>query len=193
MSIVFGTKLRQKVLGYFFTHPEQRFYVRELARLINEDPTNLGRELSKLEKEGILKFEEKGKEKYYSVNKDYPLYSDMKKMIVKTVGIEGSLKEILLKIGGIKYAFIFGSFAKKRESAASDVDLFLIGKFNEDKLIEKIDNFEKKFSRVINYHIYLEKDLQKKLKEKDSFLKNIFDGPKIMLIGTEDDLQRLGK
>ena len=53
MLLFLKTKLRKKLLAHAFTHPDRKFYVRELAELIKEDPGNLSRELRKLEEEGL--------------------------------------------------------------------------------------------------------------------------------------------
>ncbi len=37
MTVLFNTKLRQKLLAHFFTHPDEQLYVREIAGLILED------------------------------------------------------------------------------------------------------------------------------------------------------------
>jgi hypothetical protein len=45
------------------------------------------------------------------------------------------------------------------------------------------------FGRTINYLIYSSKEFTSKRRAKDSFLKNVLTGPKIMLIGHDDDLK----
>lgn len=53
MFPLLNSKLKRKLLTYSFTHPEESYYVRELASLIQEDPGNLSRELKRLEDEGL--------------------------------------------------------------------------------------------------------------------------------------------
>ena len=65
MTILFKTKLRKKLLSYFFTHSDENFYVREMASLIHEDAGNLSRELRLLEKEGLCVSSSRGKLKFY--------------------------------------------------------------------------------------------------------------------------------
>jgi len=43
MALLLNTKLRRKLLTYSFTHPDENYYVRELASLIDEDAGNLSR------------------------------------------------------------------------------------------------------------------------------------------------------
>lgn len=80
MSILLNPKLRHKLLAYSFTHSDASYYVRELALLINEDPGNLSRELRKLEREGIYQSVKKGNAKFYSLDKQYPLFNELKKI-----------------------------------------------------------------------------------------------------------------
>jgi predicted transcriptional regulator with HTH domain len=86
MSVLLGTKLRKKLLAYSFNNPDESYYVRELSGLIKEDPENLSRELRKLKEEGLYHSITKGKVKFYSLNKAYPLFKEIKKIVLNSVG-----------------------------------------------------------------------------------------------------------
>ena len=109
-------------------------------------------------------------------------------MVFKTEGIKGRLQQELAKLKGIKAAFIYGSFAKEKERAGSDIDLFLLGNINEDELIAKISSLEKEFRREINYTIYTQGEFKKEQKNKNSFILEVINEPKIFLIGGPGDL-----
>jgi DNA-binding transcriptional ArsR family regulator len=81
MSVILNTKLRRKLLIFSFTHPNENYYVRELSSLIDEDPGNLSRELRKLEEEGLFASFTRGRAKFYSLNKEYPLFKEIKKIV----------------------------------------------------------------------------------------------------------------
>jgi predicted nucleotidyltransferase len=182
------SRLRNKILLHFFTNIDDEMYLREMALRLKEDPGNLSKELSKLEKEGVFISQFRGKQKYFFLNKDYPLFSELKSIIFKTIGIRGSLQNIINKTSGIVSAFIYGSFATGKENASSDIDLCLIVKdsvFNENDFISKIDGLEKTISREINYIYYSEEEWEKQINENDSFIINIKMGPKIVLKGDE--------
>ena len=51
---LFNSRLRAKALGWMLLHPDERFFVRQLAELIGEDSANLSRELIRLDNMGIL-------------------------------------------------------------------------------------------------------------------------------------------
>lgn len=180
------SRLRNKILLHFFTNIDDEIYLREMALRLKEDPGNLSKELSRLEKEGIFISQFRGKQKYFFLNKAYPLFNELKSIIFKTIGIQGSLQNITNEISGIVSAFIYGSFANGKENASSDIDLCLIVKnsvFDEDDFILKIDSLEKFISREINYIYYSKEEWEKQIKENDSFITNIKTGPKIILKG----------
>lgn len=196
MMNILGLKksiLKRKFLTYFFTNPDSNLYLREIANIIDADPGNLSRELSKLEKEGIFKTIRRGNQKYFSLNKKHPIYEELKSIVFKTIGIKGSLREILEKFGNIKIAFIYGSFAKERENYLSDVDIAVIGNPNEDKLIKELDELESKLKREINYKLYTINEVKKEIKEKEPFILEVLGDKKIMIIGDESELQRISK
>lgn len=175
------SELRKKLLGYFFANAEANLYLREISSILKADAGNLSRELSRLEKGGIFVSRLRGKQKYFSLNREYPLFNELRSVISKTVGIEGSLKKIVVDDPGIKAAFIYGSFAQNRETNLSDIDLLVIGEPNENNLMDKIELLEKNIGREINYTCYSEKDFFSKI--RSSFLTNIIKRPKIILKG----------
>jgi predicted nucleotidyltransferase len=183
LSILINTKLRKSVLTYFFSHPDENYYVREIAAIINEDPGNLSRELVKLEKEGLFKSFTRGKSKYYSLSKEYPLYKEIKEIIFKTEGIAGSLRNIITKYKGISAALIYGSYAKGNENKASDIDLLVVGRFPLDEFTRKIRNLESKIGREINFTHYDQNEFKKETAKPGSFLNLITKGKIIVLKG----------
>lgn len=181
MSILLKTKLRRKLLAYSFTHPDENYYVREIASLINEDAGNLSRELRRLEEEGLYSSFPKGKEKFYFLNKKYPLFAEFKKIISKTEGVEGSLKNLVRQYKEISLAFIYGSYAKNREKKTSDIDLVLVGKMPRAEFTHQVRKLESQLNREINFTSYTEEEFDKERKIKGSFL-NIMLKDKIIIL-----------
>ncbi|MDD5354722.1 MAG: nucleotidyltransferase domain-containing protein [bacterium] len=175
--------MRKSVLTYFFSHPDENYYVREIAAIINDDPGNLSRELNKLEKEGLFKSFIRGNSKYYSLSKEYPLYKEIKEIIFKTEGIEGSLRNIIAKYKGISLAFIYGSYAKENENKSSDIDLLVVGQFPLDEFTRKVRNLESKIGREINFTHYDKDEFKKETAKSGSFLNLITNGKIIILKG----------
>lgn len=185
---LFGSRLRAKLLGWFFTHSDERYFIRQLELLLKENATNISRELIRLETMGILVSKRVGNQKHYQANKKCPFFQELKGLILKTLGVAGTIREGLKEFSGVKYAFIYGSFAKKIETAESDVDLMLIGKIDLNHLDDSLPKIEKKLGRTINYTYYTLREFNKKRKAGDGFIKNVLKDEKIMLVGSKDEL-----
>ena len=105
--------MRRKLLSYFFANPHATQYVRELARALDVDPTNLSRELADLEQQGLFQSEIRGRQRHYRLNRRYPLYEEIRRIIFKTVGVTGELRDTLKDIKGLKEGFLYGELLEK--------------------------------------------------------------------------------
>jgi len=176
-------------LAYYFAHPDEKYYVRELASLVGLDVGNLSRELKNLEKKGLFLSSTKGRIKLYGINKDYPLYHEIKKLIDKTEGLEGGIREIVLGSSGAKAAFIYGSYASGKDKGASDIDLVVVGDLKENKFTREIRALESKFNKEINFTLYSAEDFRSKKKEKGGFLAQVLKEKLIILKGDPEWLK----
>lgn len=175
------SKTREKILQIFFADIDKKYYARQLEKILGLPVSNIHRELSSLEKTGLFQKEQIGNLIFYSLNKKSALFDEFKNIVFKTIGAEGTLRKELKKIKGIKRAFIFGSFAKNKEDSISDIDLMIIGNIDENLLIAKISKLEELLRREINYHIWGQKEFEKKAKT-ESFIQTILEEPKIELV-----------
>lgn len=182
------SKIRQGLFALFFTNPSKKYYLRELHRILGYSAGNIRRELLKFQKDNLFHTEKIGNLLYYSLNAGHPLFDDLKNIISKTVGVEGTLRNILSSIEQIKVAFVYGSFASKLQKATSDIDLMIVGNPDISNLNEKIARLEKRLKRDINTTIYCWEEYKAKKESQSSFILDLQKNPKIMLIGKEDDL-----
>jgi len=187
MLILFNTKTKRKLLAYAFSHTNEEYYVRELALLIHDDPGNLSRELKKLEAEGMFVSRKKGNLKFFSLNNKYPLYNELKQIVSKTEGIEGSLRELVKNDEGIELAFIHGSFAKGKENKESDIDLVVAGNINLHRLTGEIRKLEKRINREINFTSYTLKEFAAEKNKVGGFLNIVLKDTIIPLKGIIND------
>lgn len=183
MKVLLKTKLRRSLLGYAFTHPEVNYYVRELASYIHEDPGNLSRELRKLEDEGLYKSVTRGRLKLYSLNKAYPLFNELKAIVSKTEGVEAELKWLIEVDKGISLAFIYGSYAKNKEKASSDIDLVVVGDFDRRAFTEMVRRLEGKIDREVNFNSYTADEFKTERKKRGGFLNLVLKDKVIILKG----------
>ena len=186
---IFGSRIRAKILGWLFTHPDESFFVRQMATILREDPTNVSREMARLEALGILRSKRNGNLKHFQSNQECPFFEELKGLVLKTSGVAGRIRSSLERLAGIEFAFIYGSYAKGEEKADSDVDLLIIGDVDMDRLDSNLGKLEKMLGREINYVLYSKEEFKSKRKAKDGFLMDVLSGKKIMVVGAENGLE----
>lgn len=188
---LFSSRVRVEILSTFLMNPERKLYVREVARLTGEDYKNVSMELRNLEEIGLLSSRNEGNLKYFSLNKAFVIYEELKSIFMKTKGAVGILREAVSTKRDIDYAFIYGSFATEEERAESDIDLMVIGRISLEEVLALIRGPEEKLSREINVSLYDLQEIRKRVKDHDPFIMEVLGGSKIMLIGDENELRRI--
>lgn len=176
------SKIANEILRYFFINPSQKNYINKLARILDVDPGNLSRKLQEMEKEGILDSEFLGKQRYYFINKKYPLLKETKKAFELKYGLGDLIARELKKIKEIKEVYMFGSYAKGNFEAESDIDILIIGNHPILKVTKLLLPIQKKIRHEINVIDLTEKEFEKRKKDKDEFIINIFNSKVIKII-----------
>lgn len=175
---LFSSSIRADVLSLLLNSPDEKFYVREIAKLLRKNPSGIKRELDNLEKMGIVISERVANLKYFQADKESPLFSELKNLITKSLGLPGAIKA-LLRASGAKAAFIYGPYAEGED--VDSVDLFVIGA--SPSVIKGLKDLEKKFSLKINCTLMDEDEYRMKRKKADAALKRILSSKRITLIG----------
>lgn len=189
LNSLIASKTRRLLLNTFFSNPGVEYYTRQLASILGISVGNIHREIKKLLSAGILNVRNVGNIKLFSLNKQNPIYEEIKNIIYKTEGVVKLVKDAVADVGGVKAAFIYGSFAKGDERPDSDIDVFLIGDdVDENELVANISALEKKLFKEINYTRYTESEYKKEKKKKNSFILETIKGKKIFIKGGEKDL-----
>ncbi len=183
MNSLFGSKSRVKILTLFLLNPGKRFYVREVERLTGENINSISRELKNLEAIGLLKSERSGNLRYYGVNKDMSIYPELRDIFLKTQGLAEILGDGISALVGVSAAFIYGSYARGEAGLESDIDMIIIGKVDEDKLIVRLRDVEKRLRREVNYVLYTPEEFRLKIEKGDPFVKNVMMEERIMVVG----------
>lgn len=187
---LFTSKTRLKLLQLFLSHRLERYYQRQLEKLLGVGIRSLQIELNNLLKIGFLKKEKDGNRIYYIVNEKFQLLEELNKLVLKGSFFIDKLKNLLSK-PEVELAFIYGSAAHGDMLEESDIDLFIVGNVDSYKLHSAIKEIEKDFSRVINYVIYNKKEVCKKVQGKSGFIINVIDSNKFFIKGSEDEFRKI--
>jgi len=166
--------------------------VRQLAGLLEEDSTNLSRELARLAKFRLVTSFQEGQQKYFQINSESPVFPELRGLVLKTSGLGDLLRESLRPLADrIRIAVIFGSFAAGGADKASDVDLLIVGDLSLRELVEALGPVQARLGREVNPVVYPASEIHEKLRQGHRFLTSVVEGPKLFLIGSPYELDRL--
>jgi len=191
LDLITKSKIRQRIILLFINNKGKEYYINEIARLVNTTAGTTQRELNKLLQNDFVLHERKGNMVLFRLNETNPLFKEIEFIINKTIGIEGTLRLELQKIKGLEYAFIFGSYAKGDFKANSDVDLYVLGDVDDEKLHTILRKAEKILHREINPHMSTVHEFKHKLK-KSYFEKEIL-GKYILIAGDQNEFTKITK
>src|SRR3989339_444430 len=195
---LFGSNARVKILKLFLIHPDKKFYIREISRDLKLQLNSTRRELENKEKaldpivsdeltkkkktkRAKIEARASGQEKkYYQVNPGFILFEEIKSLILKAqILYEEDFIEKVQKTGKPKVMILSGFFVNDAEAS---VDLFLVGRFNKEKLIRLINDLEEEMGREINYTVMEVKEFKYRKDITDVFLYDILERRKIIVI-----------
>ena len=188
-DLLFPNQYRRKVLGLLLMRPEQQIHLRELARVIGAAPGTLKKELDALCEAGLLRAERVGNQVRFCANTAHPVFPELQALIIKTIGLADALRLSLAPLAGrIDAAFVFGSMASGTESAGSDIDLMVVGDAGFAEVVDATYEAQAALGREINPKVMSASEWQAKKAERNAFLQDVLNKPRIMLIGDADAL-----
>ncbi len=180
---------RRRVLALLLLHPDEAYYVREIARLTDTVAGTLHKELSRLSEAGILLREAKGNQLLYRANRNCPIFNEIASILRKTSGVVDVLAEALAPLEEkIIVALVFGSMASGKEISGSDVDVLVIGNLGFSEAVKALYSAQETLGREINPKIYSEREWRQLRDASNAFVKEVMDKPKLFILGNADDL-----
>jgi predicted nucleotidyltransferase len=191
LSNALFSKVQQRVLALIFGQPERSFYTSEIKRNVNSGTGAVERELSRLQRSGLVSIERIGNQKHYRANRQSPIFAELHSLVIKTVALTEPLRKSLEPYSDkIKAAFVYGSVAKGTDTARSDIDLLVIGdELSYSERYAALQNVENALGRKVSPTFLSPKDWRRKASDKGSFISKVNALPKIFVFGSEKDLQ----
>ncbi|MDI1264079.1 MAG: nucleotidyltransferase domain-containing protein [bacterium] len=190
LSNALFSKVQQRVLALIFSSPGRSFYTSEIVRHVRSGVGAVERELSKLERSGLVSVQRIGNQKHYQANSSAPIFEELRGLVEKTVGLAEPIRHSLAPYADtIKTAFVYGSVAKQTDTANSDIDLMVIGDdLDYSDLYTAAQLAERTLRRKVNPLFLSQRDWQRKASDTGSVVSKISSSPKIFIIGSERDL-----
>lgn len=183
------SRAQQRVLAILFGDPSESFYANQIIRLAGVGTGAVQRELAKLADAGLITVTRRGNQKHYHANRASPIYDELRGLVLKTFGLGDVLRQALAPLAGqIEVAFVFGSVAKREDSAASDIDLMVMSdSLSYAELFSALEQASATLQRPVNPSLYTPSELTKRIADTNSFIIRVLEQPKLWILGTEDD------
>ena len=200
INALFGSKTRVKLLNLFFNSPDQKFYVREISRTIDEQVNSVRRELTNLESVGVVKSSTEDRKIYYQANQRFKYYLPLRVIFAgvkigdgisvdkKTSDIDKWQSELSDIQNEVELLVLFGVLANDPKS---NIDMLLVGDNYGHKLSEWASNIENKEGRELNYMILSMEDFYYRYTTQDTFIKGLFESNYKVIFDKEDLLKKL--
>ncbi len=185
---IIPSKARRKILEFFFHHPGENYYLRQVVREVDEEVNAVKRELDILTEEKLLLRERRLNKVYFTLNKSYQFYDEFLRIFAKTSLLAISIHNNLSKIGKIKFVSVSTKFPKNLIIKDDEIYLLLVGIIVIAEIEALIKEVEKDFGRPINYSAMTEDEFVFRKKNNDPFIWRFLKQPKIMLVGVEEEL-----
>jgi len=188
---ILSSRARAEIFRLLFSGTGEEFHIREMERRSGLNESTVRQELRKLVRLDLVQSRRDSNRVYYRAKTENPLYPEIRNLVLKTSGLADVLKSALAD-KRIRVAFVFGSIAGGEEKTGSDVDLMVIGRLGLRDLSGLLSGVEEKIGREVNPHVMSENEFRSRLKAKEHFMSSVLKGPKIFLIGSENDLKPVG-
>lgn len=184
------TKTQQRVLRVLFGQPERSFYASELIRDAGTGSGAAQRELARLDEGGLIVARRIGNQKHYQANATSPLFSELRNIVLKTVGLAEPLRHALEPSSSvIRAAFVYGSVANATDQAASDIDLMIISDcLMYGEVFGALERVTRAVGRKVNPTVYTVAEFSKRARTENAFVTRVLEQPKLWVIGSEHDL-----
>lgn len=192
LSGILSSRVRAEIFRLLFGLNQKELHMREMERQAALSLGTIRQDLQKLVKLDLVKARRDGNRLYYRANTGHPLFPEIRNLVLKTAGLVEVIKSALDR-EGIEVAFIFGSLARSKERAESDVDLMVIGTIGLRSLSSRLAGVSEQIGREINPHALSIEEFRRRKQNGNHFLSNVIESPKLFIIGSENDLEAMGR
>jgi predicted nucleotidyltransferase len=148
------------------------------------------RELAQLEAAELVTVKRVGNQKHYQANSEAPVFEELRGLVLKTSGLVDVIRASLAPLAAqIESAFVFGSVAQGKDTAKSDIDLMVISEtLAYGDLYGALEPATNRLGRTVNPTVYAQKEVQRRLRGGNAFVKRVLGQPKLWVIGEDRGL-----
>lgn len=190
LELLFSSSARVRILSLLLLNPDTKFYQREIETITGLAISSIHRETKKLEALGVLRKSTEDDKVYFQGNRDYSLFPELRKMLLKTVGLKVVLADAQAD-ERVKAAFIHGHFAAERERPTDPISIFVVGDVSRQELEARAEEVQSSVGREITCYVRTPQSFRSRVQLGYGFVASVLAGPKLFLIGDRRTLRSL--
>lgn len=194
MADALFTATQQRMLSLLFGQPDRSFFTRELIDMAGGGRGAVQRELARMQESGLVVQTMHGNQKHYQANAQAPIFAELCSIVAKMLGPADILRTALAPfVRDVQLALLYGSVAKHRDTAMSDIDLLLVSdELTLEQVYAALAPAEKQLGRPVSPTLYTQAEFHKRLTQRNPFLTKLLAGNTIALIGNTSDVIATG-
>ena len=146
------SKTRLRLLIKFFISQANSGYLNGLATEMGESTNAIRKELNHLYDAGYLKKIKTNNKVEYTVNSRHPLYEVLRKVVLKHLGMEDIVENVLERMGAVSEIVLVGDYAQGIDSGK--IEVFLIGQqLNMAYIVQLEEKIELLIKRKVSFYL----------------------------------------
>lgn len=166
LEALITSKTRIKLLLKFFLNSNNKAWLRSLETEFGESTNAIRLELNRFQKAGLLVTLSDGNKKVYQANKNHPLFPEINNLLLKYIGIDSIVNNIVKNLGELEKVYLVGELAKGNNS--NMIDLWLVGNhIDKNYLLKIVEKAEMNINRKIRYLILDSEELEDFISKKN--------------------------
>jgi DNA-binding transcriptional ArsR family regulator len=185
---IITSQTRRSILALFFQSPTESYYLREIVRATGEEVNAVKRELDILTECRLLSSERRLNKIFFTLNKGYPYYEDFLRIFAKDVPLARRIRESQPHLGRLKFVALSLKYVKRQEIRPDELYLLAVGTIVVPEMAHIVEECEKDYGMAINYTVLTEDELSFRKRSNDPFVWKFLKMPKVMIIGSEEEL-----
>ncbi len=185
LSKLFGSENKVKIMRLFLFNPDYVFDVRDISKRIKSYPAKVRKEMSVLEKTGLVKRKSSNRKSMrgqgFALDSSFTYLSPLQNFLINTEPFHP--KEIIKRIsrlGNIKMILVAGVFIQEPESR---LDILIVGDgIKPAKLQNTIKVLESEIGKELKYAYFTTSDFKYRYSMFDKLTRDILDYPHKMIL-----------
>jgi predicted nucleotidyltransferase len=151
---LFRSDAQGEILARLLLNPDRAFTIADLARMTDTSYASAHREVQRLIRAGVATERRVGRHHQLVADTASPAYKPLCELLLLTYGPATVVPRVLASIGGIREAYIYGSWAARRMgepgSPPGDIDVLVVGDPPRRVLYEAAEEAERALGREVN-------------------------------------------